>query len=396
MLGHKPLNGINVSDSSRLALWWAVNWKRIHYSLNTRNFLRNEYKRNQYEFVDDFSFSGLEFGRYLNEGDRETRFAGLSEACKLLSSPIFFDSKNLGMDKHLLIAIGARGAGGSALAHFEASYGDESNMFINTTKYGGNHSFAHEYMHALDFFLGCHIDTSIKGVWLSDYNNGTPLRRVVAEIIEDCRKQMNLATFRGYWSRPKEILARSFETWVAWVLSQESNKEYENSFLCKQFSYYQGSPVYPHTFNEELDNKFILFCNLAGKALNGKSIETNMKKVANKTIAKTTKNTTKSTYVLKDFDKVNQMLDKKLGLEAVNILRVENGKALGDVEYLRQIGRINNVIGKCSSALVDKLLVFWQEKGKLKRQPRSEFVIKSDRVIKDIISLIKEQKKKRK
>lgn len=287
MRGQRILSGVNVSDSNRLSQWWTQNWHKINYTLNTRDFIHSEYKRTQYEFVQDFNFAGLEFGRYVNEGARETRFAGLSEACKLLSSPLFFDSMNLGMDKHLIIGIGARGAGGNVLAHFEASYIGENNMFINTTRDWGNHSFAHEYIHALDFFLGSRVDVSSKGVWLSDFNNGSLLRKVVAEIINECGSQMSLKRYGEYWSRPKEILARSFETWVAFVLSQNKNKEYEKSFLCKKLADY-NSPVYPHTFTQSLDAKFVLFCHLVGNALNGKSIETSMKKVASKNPKKKT------------------------------------------------------------------------------------------------------------
>lgn len=389
MIKHSVLSGVNQSNSSRLADYWSKYWNKIHYRFNTRGFVDSPNFRNQYQFVEDFHFAGIEFGKYLTEAEREERFAGLSEACCLLSSPLFFDSMNLGMDKHLLIGIGARGRGGKALAHFEPAYNENSNMFINVTKENGNHSFVHEWIHAVDFFLGWRIDTEKGAAYLSDKNNGSNLRRVVASIIEDCKAQMNLKNLGEYWSRPKEILARSFEAWCAFVLSKAENKEYQNSLLCKTLSHYRSYPVYPHTFNKDLDNKFILFCSLVGKALNGKSIETSMKKVASKTIAKTTQKRRKSTYILKDYDKVNQMLSKKLGLKAVDLLRVEKGKVYRALGYQTDgIGPINIVLNKCSRALLEKLLVYWNEKRTLKRA-KTEFVLKSEAVVNDIYMSIK-------
>lgn len=397
MIKHSVLSGVNQSNSSRLADYWTKYWNKIHYRFNTRGFVDSPNFRNQYQFVEDFHFAGMEFGKYLTEAEREERFAGLSEACCLLSSPLFFDSMNLGMDKHLLIGIGARGRGGKALAHFEPAYNENSNMFINVTKENGNHSFVHEWIHAVDFFLGWRIDTEKGAAYLSDKNNGSNLRRVVASIIEDCKAQMNLKNLGEYWSRPKEILARSFEAWCAFVLSKAENKEYQNSFLCKTLSHYRSYPVYPHTFNKDLDNKFILFCNLVGKALNGKSIETSVRKVANKTIAKTTQNIIKPPYVLKHFDKVNQLLSEDLGLKAADALKIRNGKAVATTKYSDLMVKINvYILENCSTALIDKLLVVWKEKRKLKREPRSNFVIKSDRVIEDIIGKLEYIKHKRK
>ena len=110
---------------------------------------------------------------------------------------------------------------------------------------------------------------------------------------------MNLKGYDEYWHRPIEIFARSFETWVAWVLSQSSDKSYRNSFLCKTIEEYQSSPVYPHTFTKDLDNKFIIFCTLAGRAMNGVALE-NLLVAAAKNDKKTIKKTTKESQVQKN------------------------------------------------------------------------------------------------
>ncbi|MEE0917129.1 MAG: hypothetical protein UIQ67_02375, partial [Bacteroidales bacterium] len=53
------------------------------------------------------------------------------------------------------------------------------------------------------------------------------------------------------------------------------------------------------------------------------------------------------------------------------------------------IGPINIVLNKCSRALLEKLLVYWNEKRTLKREPKTEFVLKSEAVINDIYMSIK-------
>ena len=234
-------------------------------------------------FLKAFDFRYLEFGRWVKQNEREARFRGLAEGCLILSSNLFFDNSNLGCDRNINIAIGARGAGGKALAHFEPA-----SMVINTTKVGGNHSFAHEYAHALDYFLGMHYDQSKKFDYLSGGhfplsslkdNIGGELRRVTVEIVREAAAQFEAALGAkkfedllkdgDYWYRPNEIFARSFEAWVAYVFSKVddgSSFNYRNSFLCKPLSAYNNKAIYPYKW-DRLDELFMAWCVLVGKAM---------------------------------------------------------------------------------------------------------------------------------
>lgn len=234
-------------------------------------------------FLKAFDFGYLEFGRWVKQNEREARFKGLAEGCLILSSNLFFDNSNLGCDRNINLAIGARGAGGKTLAHFEPAA-----MVINTTKVGGNHSFAHEYAHALDYFLGMHYDQSKKFDYLSGGhftlnslkdNVGGKLRAVTVEIVREAAQQMeeaqSQAKFRDilqedvYWYRPTEIFARSFEAWVAYVFSKVddgSSFNYRNSFLCKPLSAYDNKAIYPYKW-DRLDELFMAWCVLVGKAM---------------------------------------------------------------------------------------------------------------------------------
>ena len=276
----------NSSQTNRLAKYWAKHPQRFSFPYNSRKFFEQWRKEkgelNVASFLKAFDFGYLEFGRWVKQNEREARFTGLAEGCLILSSNLFFDNSNLGCDRNINIAIGARGAGGKALAHFEPAA-----MVINTTKVGGNHSFAHEYAHALDYFLGMHYDQSKKYDYLSGGhaplnslkdNIGGELRTVTVGIVRvaaqmeaalGVKKFEDLLKEGDYWYRPNEIFARSFEAWVAYVFSRVddgSSFNYRNSFLCKPLSAYSNKAIYPYKWNR-LDELFMAWCVLVGKAM---------------------------------------------------------------------------------------------------------------------------------
>ena len=278
----------NSSQTSRLAKYWAKHPERFSFPYNSRKFFEQWRKEkgelNVASFLKAFDFGYLEFGRWVKQNEREARFTGLAEGCLILSSNMFFDNSNLGCDRNINLAIGARGAGGKALAHFEPAA-----MVINTTKVGGNHSFAHEYAHALDYFLGMHYDQSKKFDYLSGGhaplfdslkdNIGGELRSVTVGIVDETAAQMeaalgtkkfeDLLKESDYWYRPTEIFARSFEAWLAYVFSKiddGSSFNYRNSFLCKPLSAYSNKAIYPYKW-DRLDELFMAWCVLVGKAM---------------------------------------------------------------------------------------------------------------------------------
>lgn len=326
----------NSSQTSRLAKYWAKHPERFSFPYNSRKFFEQWRKEkgelNVASFLKAFDFGYLEFGRWVKQNEREARFKGLAEGCLILSSNLFFDSSNLGCDRNINLAIGARGAGGKALAHFEPA-----SMVINTTKVGGNHSFAHEYAHALDYFLGMHYDQSKKFNYLSGGhaplnslkdNVGGELRRVTVEIVREAARQFetalgvkkfdDLLKEGDYWYRPNEIFARSFEAWVAYGFSKiddGSSFNYHNSYLCKPLSAYSNKAIYPYKW-DRLDELFMVWCVLVGKAMGDTalsklpSIDTALKtaqarrgKFGKKTTKATTKKKTTTRQTKMTFDR---------------------------------------------------------------------------------------------
>lgn len=99
-------------------------------------------------FLDVFQFKGGEFGNWVNEKERQASLDYCYDALMDLSDVLDISRDSVTLGHQLNIAFGARGHG-SALAHFEPLYN-----VINLTKMKGAGSLGHEWIHALDFYLG--------------------------------------------------------------------------------------------------------------------------------------------------------------------------------------------------------------------------------------------------
>lgn len=99
--------------------------------------------------VRDFGFKGLEYGNYVKESEAKTHMNKFGDSMYDLEKLLDLDMTNLVKQMDLGVAFGSRG-GGRALAHYEGA-----NKVINITKKNTvDGSLAHEFMHALDDFLG--------------------------------------------------------------------------------------------------------------------------------------------------------------------------------------------------------------------------------------------------
>lgn len=99
-------------------------------------------------FLDVFQFKGGEFGNWVNDNERQASLDYCYDALMDLSDVLEISRDSVTLGHQLNIAFGARGHG-SALAHFEPLYN-----VINLTKMKGAGSLGHEWIHALDFYLG--------------------------------------------------------------------------------------------------------------------------------------------------------------------------------------------------------------------------------------------------
>jgi len=102
------------------------------------------------DFLRDFKLRAVEFGNWNNQAERQDVVNHAYDALADLADVIGIPPAAIGLNGELALAFGARGQGLSgARAHYEADYG-----VINLTKMSGAGSLAHEWLHALDHYLG--------------------------------------------------------------------------------------------------------------------------------------------------------------------------------------------------------------------------------------------------
>lgn len=102
------------------------------------------------DYLDTFGFRGGEFGKWLNEKDRQVSLNYGFDALKDLADALQIADGDISLGGNLSIAFGARGQGLSgAAAHYEPE-----RHVINLTKMKGAGSLAHEWFHALDDYVG--------------------------------------------------------------------------------------------------------------------------------------------------------------------------------------------------------------------------------------------------
>lgn len=98
-----------------------------------------------------FGFRAVEFGNWLPQDERQSVLNMAFDSLCDLAHALALPPKALSLEGDLAIAFGSRGTGGrrAALAHFEPS-----RMAMNLTRMKGAGTLAHEWLHALDFYLG--------------------------------------------------------------------------------------------------------------------------------------------------------------------------------------------------------------------------------------------------
>lgn len=109
-------------------------------------------------FIETFNPRAIEFGNWNNQEERQQVMNHAYDGLLDLADALGLPPKALMLNGELAIAFGARGQGLSgAKAHYETDYG-----IINLTKMKGAGSLAHEWLHALDHYIG-RQDTPSRG-----------------------------------------------------------------------------------------------------------------------------------------------------------------------------------------------------------------------------------------
>ena len=99
-------------------------------------------------YLDDFGFRGGEFGNWTSQADRQVSLNMGYDALRDLAKALDISGKDISLGGKLAIAFGSRGKG-AALAHYEPM-----REVINLTKMKGAGSLGHEWIHAMDDYIG--------------------------------------------------------------------------------------------------------------------------------------------------------------------------------------------------------------------------------------------------
>lgn len=235
----------STSNSSALSKWWNKRGGLTDYDVF--EILTKKYK-----------FNLLEFGNWSNQKERTQILIDLCIGLEKIFNPLFSKTNNFGLDKHLNFAFGSRGVKG-ALAHFEPN-----TMFISIKKYkselygtlSDTSSFAHEYFHALDYFIGRYIEPIEKANFLSDswdldlsitkYPIRSQMSMLMINYYERQAKSnpdfLKVRTKRDYWASPKECFARMSEQFVAYYSYYQLGIRNSKKYLAKDLETYRQNP----------------------------------------------------------------------------------------------------------------------------------------------------------
>jgi len=108
-------------------------------------------------FLTRFGFRGLEYGNWLPQHERQIVLDHAYDGFADLAQALRLPDKAMGLGGTMAIAFGARGSGGhrAGAAHFEPM-----RTVMNLTRMSGAGSVAHEWFHALDYWMAQHYDLS--------------------------------------------------------------------------------------------------------------------------------------------------------------------------------------------------------------------------------------------
>lgn len=230
------------------------------------------------DFIRTFGFSGVEFGNWTNQKEREKHVNFAYDSMLDFARIMGWEPMALSLGGKLGLCFGSRGRGGKrpANAHFEPA-----NMAINLTRKRGDGALAHEFFHA----VACHygklatgstvdlVDTfgySLQkpGAVPQPLGNGLrpelhksffdlmvsimrmPAKEADVRDISSYTEQssMLLAALAedgasgDYWARPREMFARAMEIWFKERLAELGER---NDYLVREGKSSELSPVYP-------------------------------------------------------------------------------------------------------------------------------------------------------
>lgn len=199
-----------------------------------------------------YGLRGGEFGNWATAKDRLGSVNMCYDAFEDLADCLGISYKDISLGGKLAIAFGARGRG-NALAHFEPL-----KNVINMTRLRGAGSLAHEWGHALDWYVGNHY--KLHG-FMSDNVDSAPEypRKLIRAFLQNqdgsetnfykhSKAFDNLYSkdSNGYWSSRHEMFARAFACYVKDKLGED-----KSDYLVGHAEYAKDGGVYAYPIGDE-------------------------------------------------------------------------------------------------------------------------------------------------
>jgi hypothetical protein len=255
-------------------IYWEKNGMELLFdpkdTTNRKGFpLPGDFRVNNERYLMQlFNLDAIEYGHWLNQQDRANYLGGVALSMLDLAGVLGFDKKQIGFGGKLSIGLGARGRG-KARAHFSPAQ-----FFINLTRFarpskfatnsknapernklfflaGGANAFAHEFGHALDYYLGTSVlkqkghvtgqivSTDFDTQLIKQKTIPGIIHKILFQIIWNKYKQDHTEYYKKirdhdeykYLCKRTELFARLFEQYVCFKLNA---KNYYNLFLTEK------------------------------------------------------------------------------------------------------------------------------------------------------------------
>ncbi|MBU2791849.1 hypothetical protein HAQ01_00125 [Acidithiobacillus thiooxidans] len=173
---------------------------------------------------DRFGLRGIQYGNWMTQKDRQEHlnaaYDGLWDIQQLLGIE---DARAIGLPRRqtdtddrqpLALALGARGRGGRAAAHYEPNL-----HVINMTKTKGAGSLLHEWIHAADWFSGAELKSG--HIIAASQLAGTP----VYDHVEMLKKGTGKADGPDQWKQVREMAREKIVPLIAKALISKKIQE---------------------------------------------------------------------------------------------------------------------------------------------------------------------------
>lgn len=222
---------------------------------------------NSESFAKQFGFRGVEYGNWVNQGERQAFLNNAYDSLMDLAQLLGISPRAISLNGKIAVSFGSRGTGNAA-AHFEPE-----RLLINLTKTQGLGALAHEWFHAVDnYFAGFRISAkNMKSAVSGEFAEDTrpEIRKAFNDISEALKGEyqnrsqiLDMGKNKNYYSLTHEMAARAFENYI---LNKTKQSGQVNDFLSNYVSpddWRGQTNEYPYPIGEESNKIAEAFDNL--------------------------------------------------------------------------------------------------------------------------------------